>query len=353
MRAACRTVLRTAREAVQALHGQSTVCAAPGPSPLDRHLLEAHRLAPLAGWLQDAAPSPPEPGATADALREALHRSKLRAMVQDKAGTQILDALRAADVPAMAFKGFDLGRRLYPEPGLRPFDDIDVLIQERDLAPAVHVAEGLGYRHPRGSMPLPLLRRFHFHVAMAHPTTGCLVELHWRLMESQGMPVRVDLLAGPDPARQSIDPPLYAAYLAAHAAKHGILNRAILQRGDDPEFLAHPWSGNRLIWFVDLALLCASAALSWPQVEAAARPLGLAVDARNTFLLLDRVLPGIAPGCVPPESCAPGGVSWIDRRLLRRIAADLDTGRDSVEPLPWYLRTNRLLHIRPVRLFHG
>ena len=105
--------------------------------------LAAHRLAPLAAREWNA--SRPE------WVTDALGRSELRALATHHAAIRTLRLVReAVDGEVMVFKGLAVAVH-YPSPGLRPFNDIDILVTDPDAAFASLVAAGftpVGYEEP-------------------------------------------------------------------------------------------------------------------------------------------------------------------------------------------------------------
>jgi len=111
----------------------------------------------------------------------------LRAMQQE-----LLERLAATGVSAAVLKGSSFADRLYPDPALRPFDDIDLMLPHEEFPAARAVLTELGYRHvPQTS------GRHAGHYAeekWAHPVLGTSpVELHWDLVNSPKLRRRVSL----------------------------------------------------------------------------------------------------------------------------------------------------------------
>lgn len=167
--------------------------------------------------------------------------------------------LTDAGLEPVVFKGPALAAR-YPEPGLRPMEDIDLLLPRADHARALGALEGAGWTvaRPAGSD--------RYDTALRHPDVPSLfLELHYGL---EGTSQRVTAL---DPGalwarRTPVDCAGTAAFglppadelvvLAAHAGKphHGF---------------------SRLVWIADLAMIVGDAAargepVDWDAVRAAA-----------------------------------------------------------------------------------
>jgi hypothetical protein len=97
----------------------------------------------------------------------------------------LIDALDAAKVPMITFKGPTLEALAYAEPGQRECADIDILVRERDLARTAPVIEGLGYLLDKFD-PLQerIFRGYHFAYEFADPTGAANIDAHWRLLPS-------------------------------------------------------------------------------------------------------------------------------------------------------------------------
>jgi putative nucleotidyltransferase-like protein len=99
-------------------------------------------------------------------------------------------ALRDAGVDALTLKGIALAHTVYPEPGLRPMADIDLLVRPSDRLRAIEILGRHDYRTPgREAERLGESRCFAELVR-----DGVLLDLHWdiaRYLRFEGV-VRVD-----------------------------------------------------------------------------------------------------------------------------------------------------------------
>lgn len=198
----------------------------------------------------------PEGGA---ARREAAFRRAQAAVGLPAVARHALVPLHAAGLTPLVHKGGALAGR-YAAPGLRPMDDVDLIVPPSRFAESVEVLEAAGWRraahnrsHWDSGYDLPFL----------HPATGGLpVELHYDLARRTERTSRVDgALLWDERVEISIcgtvawgvPPELELLALATHAAKP-----------------FHVF--NRLIWAVDLAVV-AGADVDWDVVGARARAL--------------------------------------------------------------------------------
>ncbi|MHB8836880.1 MAG: nucleotidyltransferase family protein, partial [Candidatus Methylomirabilia bacterium] len=116
------------------------------------------------------------------------------------------------------------------------------------------------YSAPEG-VAARLLDRVHFHVTLVPRAKGRVpIELHWgltdraclaRIPAEELLARRCERMVGATavPVPAAVDEFLY---LAVHAARHGILNRAGLRAGLAAAWFLRPCVGNRLLWFADL-----------------------------------------------------------------------------------------------------
>jgi hypothetical protein len=59
----------------------------------------------------------------------------------------VLQAITTADIPVLVLKGVHLASSFYPQPDLRYFDDIDLMVHPQNLASATSILEQLGYTY--------------------------------------------------------------------------------------------------------------------------------------------------------------------------------------------------------------
>jgi hypothetical protein len=186
-----------------------------------------------------------ERGYVATAARNALLFRALR---------EILEALAAAGVPAIALKGAMLADTVYRERALRPMSDIDLLIHEQDLDLAERRLRGIGYESMHDAETKAELRRRHHHWVFRRPTlSGIPLEPHW-LLHPPDSPFRVDTaalwqravptrIAGVDALGLSAEDLLL--HLCTHGARHRF-NGGLLFLVDIAAAITH--YGDRIDW---------------------------------------------------------------------------------------------------------
>ena len=221
-----------------------------------------HGLLPLLNrWMaREHAPGvPPEIARDVRMRAQALALGGLRITGELISLTRILDA---AGIPAIALKGPALAMRAYGDVALRPQQDVDILVHERD------VTRALAALAPGGYQPVKALaagqeaafREVEYHHALAGPS-GISVELHWGIIKRQfGLRVAESLwwtdphlvtLGGTEVRALSNEATL--VYLAIHGAKH-------------------EW--HHLRWIGDIAGVARLAPMDWGRVADTSARLG-------------------------------------------------------------------------------
>jgi len=98
---------------------------------------ETERVAPL---LHDVLRHRPDVDAEIlQVLARSFHRTSLRNMLAFRALGEVLGALTRAGVPVVVLKGAALAETVYRNIGLRPMYDVDLLVRESDIDPALGV----------------------------------------------------------------------------------------------------------------------------------------------------------------------------------------------------------------------
>jgi len=94
----------------------------------------------------------------------------------------VLEALRDAEIPVIILKGAALAVTLYPNIGLRPIGDVDLLVPQARLSEALACLKALGYIEPIPDVAPGLNRVVGHHVSLGGGKDIPLhVEVHWTL----------------------------------------------------------------------------------------------------------------------------------------------------------------------------
>ena len=199
---------------------------------------------------------------------------------------RIVQTLEKQEILAVPYKGPALSLRLYGSLKLRGFNDLDIVVHERDAARARRVIAELNYA------PIRQLDNAEFaeYVRSNHEIQFCrdkaCLDLHWRFT---GRPVcvsgdperflqRLETISVAGTELRSLRPDVYLLLLSMHAAKH-------------------KWA--QLKWICDIAEIVAIPDLDWEYVLRESTSLGFK-RALATSLLLAEDLCGaeMPPGLV-------------------------------------------------------
>jgi Uncharacterised nucleotidyltransferase len=139
---------------------------------------EAHGLAPLVHvHLTQAGIEVPVDARRQLAAAMLQHRAANRARLL--ALRDILDAFDRAGIPALVLKGAALAHVLYASEGLRPFGDLDLLVDARSASQAQATLASLGFIAPVRSPNRQLFRHHHLPAALKQSLGYVIqVELH-------------------------------------------------------------------------------------------------------------------------------------------------------------------------------
>jgi hypothetical protein len=260
-----------------------------------------------------------------------------------------------ARLMAIPLKGASLINRFYPLPGLRPMQDIDLLIPNRDWEQVKRVLLMAGYQ-PLSDLPEKWVKGFHFHAAFILPGRNVVVEVHWNLTDEHLLPLDKwkalwDRAYFSESARSWFlaDRDQFL-YQCLHLYKHGTFNAVLARQPDRRELLFDALSGNRLIWFLDLWLLMKEEPL--PDLEGLIREaqhwqVGAAL---HSGLVLTQALFQPLPQWTWPPGQLPPAIPRVKYFLLARLADGAAKETRWTRTLLKRLQSlDQRLHVRPVR----
>lgn len=270
--------------------------------PLLLELAERHGVQPLLyqalANVEDAVPAE-----SFSILKQNYRTNLQKALFLSRELIRILDALAAAGIEVMPYKGVVLAEALYGDMALRQAGDIDLLIHARDLARIQESVRSLGYK--------PHL---------------LLSDVEQRDYLESGYELAFDGEAGPNllEVQWAVQPRFYAvdldmAELFQRARSATVAGHAVKTLSPEDSFLVlslhaakHVWG--RLIWLCDLARLMRQPLnLKW--IGARARELGIERTLRVTMglakLLLNASIPAAADEHLPEDQTAAELVNEI------------------------------------------
>ena len=151
-----------------------------------------HRLLPLFHHFTSSDPGFLEIPAFMRGRLETSHvRSIAKNMLLRAHLLSVLTAMSEQSIPVIVLKGIPLEESLYDHIGLRPSNDIDLLVEESALAQSEVVLRSLGFAQTGETEVHGDFRQHHHHLApYVHEHTGVKIDLHWRLI-SPGRPYQL------------------------------------------------------------------------------------------------------------------------------------------------------------------
>lgn len=224
-------------------------------------LAERNRMLPLAHRALCERTDVPE--TVRSRLRSAYAENARHALLLAGELRRLMDALDAAGLRALAYKGPALAVRAYGHLALRTYSDLDLLVAPGDLPAAARVLRALGYASAYDFSPAQdaAFRRVDGDYPYHHPQTDGLVELHGHVSSARFV------------AR------LPTERLMARARTVPIGGGDVPAPADDDLFLAlclhgakHRWA--RLEWLACAAALAVRAELDLPSLLGAADGIG-------------------------------------------------------------------------------
>ena len=140
---------------------------------------------------------------------------------------RLTDAFSNEGLTCVSLKGPLLAERFYDDPFLRPSNDLDVLIYEKDVSSAARLMRKLGFQLENG-FPWTLQRRVNQHLNFSGTDWSPRVEVHYRwlaggiLIDSDEFVSRSHIWRSPSGFEAKVlSPADEAFYCCVHAANHG------------------------------------------------------------------------------------------------------------------------------------
>ena len=142
---------------------------------------ELHGLGPLTYYHLQRVEGP-LPSTVRRSLQGLFLRHRRANAIRAQALSDILVAFEVAGIPVLVLKGAALAHLVYPQPGLRPMRDIDLLVKPDDVAHARRLLGQLGFTLP--PTPMHGIPADHHHLAAIKRVIDGLsvsIELHHAL----------------------------------------------------------------------------------------------------------------------------------------------------------------------------
>lgn len=291
---------------------------------------------------------PTVPPQVLQTLRDSYRGTAARVAQLRAVLVEVLRALEAAGIPVVLLKGAALSVDVFTDIGLRPWSDLDVLIDQRHSAGAEQALAALGFQRARVETTAGATVA-HENELLLVDSAGHLVDLHWSLFDSpfyqsrtrataiwrhtrevrlEGVPARV------------LTPEVLLLHLCGHLTLHH--------------------SGDELLWLNDVAEVVARhhQQLNWEVVLAEAQRLHLVVALQRALGSAAETLAAPVPPAVrnrikalhpsATELAVVGRLADKERSMAARLWFDLATMESWTErvafvrtrlfPSPAYMR---------------
>lgn len=274
-------------------------------------LAQRHRVAPLLHLgFANGAIGDPLPASFREQCRNAYYATLRKNTVALEIGSCVRTELASEGISAAPLKGWTLvdgSSPVYDDPGVRPMDDLDLIVRRRDLDRASGVLTALGFDPVTGRTAARLAggheMAFHRRIGSIH----LFVALHWAWAGPQSL-LREFALSGDRfldsfceeaPGREGFVIPTHLGHLlfvAVHAARHAF---------------------GRWIWLLDIHRSLTSAPLDWRELVRSAHALRVSRPLYAGLVAARELLRTPVPKEVLSE-LSPGPVR---RQLLHRSLA--------------------------------
>jgi hypothetical protein len=301
-----------------------------------RWAVQVHGIAPL---LDRAAERWPDADALHPSLRSYLAEQRrlsgerVALLLQDLA--EILRACEQEQIAAIPLKGSLLATLYYAEPGLRPMNDLDLLVRPADEPRMLRLLARLRYQPIARSQKHLLLARPESHGPVVsytgeHPDNPRSLDLHTRLAE-YFWGIRYDLTeeawADSSPIRlqgaaaRVLGPATLLHHLAIHASSDAIARRM------------------RLLHLADIALVASKIdSADWDRIVAGAQRRGEQRLVYPALLLTSRYYP-VVPAAVLRalrSGVPPALIQQLDSNSLDQLSFCNAAPTTPVEKLRWF-----------------
>ena len=268
-----------------------------GPVPVDwPAVLSTAFTEHLQGLLYRASADLGAPDPVVRTLRNAYYQQAAANVVRIRAVESLEAALSASGIDAMAIKGAALIDSVYADPGLRPMEDMDLLVRPADRKRFEAVLGACGYRRD------PVFNHL-------FAKDGVILDLH-------AHPLNADRVAG----RRHLFPIAPDALWAGSVPwRPGFRHVRRIGDADHVLILAHhliKHSVSKMIWLVDIhRLLRDRDSLFFCELNRKISDFRQARVMAGLLYLLEAVL-GERPAGVRIGSDPAGRLSWIERTVL-------------------------------------
>lgn len=254
----------------------------------------------------------------------------------------LLNLFAQQKIAAIPYKGPVLAAAVYGDLTLRPFNDLDILVQEADVVRAMELLQAQGYQlirplslahlaedlQPAQVRKLVSSSSWAYQLVMVHSTRKIVVELHWRIVPRYTFAAPcAELWENQHPVSvagatvSTFSPENLLWFLCIHGSKH-------------------QWE--RLSWICDIAqLLHTYPQLDWQWLIAYAKQKGISRRLYLGLLLAHKLLDAPLPQSIQTELATDPVLQTLARTAIEAISAESETDSEQshLSGLPFQVRT--------------
>jgi len=282
-----------------------------------------HNLVPLLFRSLEAAAPDSELEAIRVELREQMQVDIQGNLFLTKELLHLLALFEQYTIPVLPYKGPVLATSFYGDLGLRPFNDLDLLVHEQDLLQTIDMLLSDGYEiirpasvaqtgktiRSRYMKQLVEKSLWAYQIVLWHAERQLIVELHWRITpryvfsyDSEQLWENTQQVYLGDFRFHTFAPENLLWFLCVHGAKH-------------------QW--RRLSWLCDIAeLIRAYPRLNWDQVIAQAAKLRVERRLSLGLLLSNYLLQAPLPKAIETKVRATPHVKALAQQVIERVFDD-------------------------------
>jgi hypothetical protein len=284
-----------------------------------------HRITPLLYRSLEVIAPARIPETVREKLKEQIQITIQGNLFLTKELLHLMDLFHEQGIQLLPYKGPVLSASIYGDLALRPSNDLDILVHERDILQAMHLVISCGYQIIRPSI-LARTRRdlqpqcvsqlvrkspWAYQLVLWHPERKGLVELHWRILPKYIFPNRFEQIW------EDLTPVAVGGSTVLSIAPENLLWFLCVHGGK------HQW--NRLNWICDIAeLIRANPALNWEYILAQAAKLGVERRLLLGLLLANCLLKAPIPALLEARIHKSQQVKFLARQVIQQYYDDIE-----------------------------
>ena len=255
--------------------------------PLDwQHILDqsaTHRLTPLLFYHLKNLELPPH-------IYTILEKTYTYTAFHNMVYLAELNTILDQGIKIIVLKGPHLAETVYGNIALRPFSDMDLLIQRADIEKLDQKLIKLGYI----SSDKSFYKNCHFHLPYTKKgKVNIHLEIHWAFVDKFILH-RIDmdkiLAATTD---KYLPCELNILYLILHLEKHAFFNKLIFQTKRPQEWIFTKPLGNQLLWYTDLYELISKNNPDWKKIVTLSKEWKIEQILYRNIIILNNLYPDL------------------------------------------------------------